>query len=168
MKTAEIIVPNKKQHTKTARYVFIKEMSLRSASETLVIVPASELGFEEARPFVPPVDGLGADDGQFRESVAVGGEPGVEQAFADAPQVASLEGVAVLRGVEAALQLEQQREQPRAIGVEAFASHDEHVEDMRAGGCHQLVPGGRIVGGHVGQHLSACVELFGVEGVCVM
>lgn len=85
--------------------------------------------FQKVPNFLGPVDVLQEDHGDFLFLQVLPFEPHVEEAFGEEAVDAGFIG-AVGGGVDAALQGEEDVEEPGGVFVEEAFLHDEHVQDV--------------------------------------
>ena len=105
--------------------------------------------------------------GQFSDRHFVLHDPHVEQHLADATRVARVEEL-VFAWVETLRELEQDGEEPFAIGVEVFTVHDHHVVDVLAAAVHERMPLRQIFRTDVPQHVFCRFESLAMHGVDVV
>ena len=138
-----------------------------SRLEALLVFLAQELRRKERRALLDPVYWLWAYHRKFGVGDAVGDKPGIEHALAHATRPAGGKRVHIGR-VNLLAKLVEQREQPRAIGIEHACRHHEHVEDVHPRRLHEAIPGRQVLRAPLPDDAAHLVELRAVHGMRVV
>ena len=110
---------------------------------------------------------LQEDHGDFFFLQVLPLQPHVEEALGEEAVDAGFVG-AVGGGVDAALQGEEDVEEPGGVFVEEAFFHDEHIQDVEGAAAHDCLEGVAVAGVFLGDDLLHLVQVFLVVGVLVL